>query len=40
MGIIFAIVIAICLTICAIVDRICEYKEKQIKESEKNKVNY
>ncbi len=32
MVIIFAIVTVICLTICMVVDRICEYKEKQIKE--------
>ena len=36
MGIVLVIVIVICLTICSIVDRICEYKEKQIKEREDN----
>ena len=28
MGWILAIVLVICLTLCEIVDRICEYKEK------------
>ena len=32
----FAMLIVICITICSIVDRICEYKEKQIKEREEN----